>query len=204
MDVNKEILFPINNNNIINNQAANITYDRFLSTMNNVKDFISKIITIAPINLEISYLTIFHQNVIENLIKQITDNFLLIVEIFKKKNENDLFQMFFIRIINNIILNVKLILNFDKPLNAHILKQIDLKEKILKQLQLTIKNDSIFEETKNIFSDFFNFFKDSNTEIEYDKIYKNINEIFFKYSQNTNFYSSIYLRRTNSRTSFKK
>ncbi len=184
LDVNKEILFPINNNHINSIQEANITYGNFLSTMNNVKIFISKIITIEPTNLEISYQIIFYQNVIENFIKQITDNFLQIYKIFQKKNENDLFKMFFRQIINNIIFCVKQIFIFEKPLNAYILKTIDLRDKILKELQLTIKNQSIFEETKNIFSSFFKFVKDSNTEIEYDNIYKNLNEIYLKYSQN--------------------
>ncbi len=92
--------------------------------------------------------------------------------------------MFFRQIINNIIFCVKQIFIFEKPLNAYILKTIDLRDKILKELQLTIKNQSIFEETKNIFSSFFKFVKDSNTEIEYDNIYKNLNEIYLKYSQN--------------------
>ena len=80
---------------------------------------------------------------------------------------------------------MKQIFNFEKPLNAHILKTIDLKDKILEKLQLTIKNQSISEETKNIFSYLFKFVKDSNTEIKYDNIYQKLNEIYLKYSQNT-------------------
>ena len=82
-DVKKEILFPINNNHIINIQDANITYDNFLSTMKKVENFISNIITIEPINLEMSYQIIFYQNVIEDFIKQIIDNFLQIYLIFQ-------------------------------------------------------------------------------------------------------------------------
>ena len=93
--------------------------------------------------------------------------------------------MFFRQIINNIIFYMKQIFNFEKPLNAHILKTIDLKDKILEKLQLTIKNQSISEETKNIFSYLFKFVKDSNTEIKYDNIYQKLNEIYLKYSQNT-------------------
>ena len=194
-DVKKEILFPINNNHIINIQDANITYDNFLSTMKKVENFISNIITIEPINLEMSYQIIFYQNVIEDFIKQIIDNFLQIYLIFQieEKNENDLFEkkkMLFRQFINNIIFYVKHIFIFEKPLNEHILKKINSRDKILNELQITIKNQSILEKTKKIFISFFKFVDGRKTEIEYDNIYKNLNEIYLKHSQNNRKFST--------------
>ena len=89
---------------------------------------------------------------------------------------------------------MKQIFIFEKPLNAHILKTIDLRNKILNELQLTIQNQSnrsIFEETKNIFIDFFEFVDDSKTEIDYHKIYKNLNEIYLKHSKKNMKFSTL-------------
>jgi len=187
LDVNEEILFPINNNHIVNFQKSKITYDNFLNSMKNVKNFICKIIKMDSINLEISYLLIFYQNAIENFIKQIKDNFFQIFKSFNipKKNENDsLFQLFFKQIINNIIFFVKQILTFEKLLKAHSLKTIDLKEKILKELNLTNQNQSIFEKTQEIFLYLFNFIDDNKSEIDYTKIKDLLYNIYLNHSKN--------------------
>ena len=98
--------------------------------------------------------------------------------------------MLFRQFINNIIFYVKHIFIFEKPLNEHILKKINSRDKILNELQITIKNQSILEKTKKIFISFFKFVDGRKTEIEYDNIYKNLNEIYLKHSQNNRKFST--------------